>query len=177
MHGPPRQVDYGNEFFMVNRAFKAIRRADIVFLLVDVEAGITDQVSLKYQGWNCVIMLGDPAVHALGVQIVPGTRGRRPRKARNPRVVWKAFLLASFSLMQACGFFSTYRLSWSLQGVKVGGRTLERDACNAILLVFVLECSRRRLYDFPGGNHTMLLVFWSEEIPSCQKCPTPASTS
>lgn len=38
------QVDYGNEFFMVNRAFKAIRRADVVLLMVDVEAGITDQV-------------------------------------------------------------------------------------------------------------------------------------
>lgn len=37
------KVDYGNEFFMVNRAFKAIRRADVVLLLVDVEAGITDQ--------------------------------------------------------------------------------------------------------------------------------------
>lgn len=39
------QVDYGNEFFMVNRAFKAIRRADVVLLMVDVEAGITDQVN------------------------------------------------------------------------------------------------------------------------------------
>lgn len=38
------QVNYGNEFFMVNRAFKAIRRADVVLLMVDVEAGITDQV-------------------------------------------------------------------------------------------------------------------------------------
>ncbi|CAM9805385.1 unnamed protein product [Pylaiella littoralis] len=37
------KVDYGNEFFMVNRAFKAIRRADVVLLMVDVEAGITDQ--------------------------------------------------------------------------------------------------------------------------------------
>lgn len=38
------QVNYGNEFFMVNRAFKAIRRADVVLLMVDVEAGITEQV-------------------------------------------------------------------------------------------------------------------------------------
>lgn len=29
---------------MVNRAFKAIRRADVVLLMVDVEAGITEQV-------------------------------------------------------------------------------------------------------------------------------------
>ncbi|CAN0310263.1 unnamed protein product [Ascophyllum nodosum] len=41
--GKARNVDYGNEFFMVNRAFKAIRRADVVLLMVDVEAGITDQ--------------------------------------------------------------------------------------------------------------------------------------
>lgn len=41
------KVDYGNEFFMVNRAFKAIRRADVVLLMVDVEAGITDQVRPK----------------------------------------------------------------------------------------------------------------------------------
>ena len=32
---------------MVNRAFKAIRRADVVLLMVDVEAGITDQVGKK----------------------------------------------------------------------------------------------------------------------------------
>lgn len=64
----PSQVDYGNEFFMVNRAFKAIRRADVVLLLVDVEAGITDQVIidrdalellLVSQGFVCVIFFSD----------------------------------------------------------------------------------------------------------------------
>jgi len=38
-----KKVDYGNEFFMVNRAFKAIRRADVVLLVVDVTEGVTEQ--------------------------------------------------------------------------------------------------------------------------------------
>ncbi|CAM9981099.1 unnamed protein product [Ectocarpus sp. 6 AP-2014] len=55
------KVDYGNEFFMVNRAFKAIRRADVVLLMVDVEAGITDQDRvladrIQSDGRACVVV-------------------------------------------------------------------------------------------------------------------------
>lgn len=56
------KVDYGNEFFMVNRAFKAIRRADVVLLMVDVEAGITDQVTPQYTA-ALLCFLGGPSVY------------------------------------------------------------------------------------------------------------------
>ncbi|CAM9632895.1 unnamed protein product [Chrysoparadoxa australica] len=38
-----KKVEYGNEFFMINRAFKAIRRSDVVLLVVDAEDGIREQ--------------------------------------------------------------------------------------------------------------------------------------
>lgn len=38
-----KNVEYGAEFFGINRAFKAIRRADVVLLLVDVVDGVTEQ--------------------------------------------------------------------------------------------------------------------------------------
>ncbi|MEC4813709.1 MAG: ribosome biogenesis GTPase Der [Scytonema sp. PMC 1069.18] len=38
-----KNVDYGPEFFSINRAFKAIRRADVVLLVIDAVDGVTDQ--------------------------------------------------------------------------------------------------------------------------------------
>lgn len=38
-----KNVEFGTEFFMINRAFKAIRRADVVLLVLDMEQGIMDQ--------------------------------------------------------------------------------------------------------------------------------------
>ncbi len=38
-----KQVDYGVEFFSINRAFKAIRRCDVVLLVIDALEGVTDQ--------------------------------------------------------------------------------------------------------------------------------------
>jgi GTP-binding protein len=38
-----KNVDYGTEFFSINRAFKAIRRADVVLLVIDALDGVTDQ--------------------------------------------------------------------------------------------------------------------------------------
>lgn len=38
-----KNVDYGAEFFSINRAFKAIRRADVVVLVIDAIDGVTDQ--------------------------------------------------------------------------------------------------------------------------------------
>ncbi|WP_448380704.1 ribosome biogenesis GTPase Der [Gloeomargarita sp.] len=38
-----KYVEYGPEFFSINRAFKAIRRADVVLLVLDVTEGVTDQ--------------------------------------------------------------------------------------------------------------------------------------
>jgi GTP-binding protein len=38
-----KNVNYGAEFFGINRAFKAIRRADVVLLVIDVIDGVTEQ--------------------------------------------------------------------------------------------------------------------------------------
>ena len=38
-----KNVDYGAEFFSINRAFKAIKRADIVLFVIDVLDGVTEQ--------------------------------------------------------------------------------------------------------------------------------------
>lgn len=37
------KVDFGPEFFMVNRALRAIRRADVALLVLDATAGVTEQ--------------------------------------------------------------------------------------------------------------------------------------
>ncbi|HEY9704059.1 MAG TPA: ribosome biogenesis GTPase Der, partial [Allocoleopsis sp.] len=44
-----KNVEYGAEFFSINRAFKAIRRCDVVLFVIDVVDGITDQ-DLKLAG-------------------------------------------------------------------------------------------------------------------------------
>ena len=44
-----RSVEYGPEFFGINRAFKAIRRADVVLLVIDALDGVTEQ-DLKLAG-------------------------------------------------------------------------------------------------------------------------------
>lgn len=54
-------IKYGTEFFMINRAFKAIRRADVVLLVVDVSEGATDQdrkiaERIAEEGKACVII-------------------------------------------------------------------------------------------------------------------------
>ncbi|MBO3462681.1 ribosome biogenesis GTPase Der [Aetokthonos hydrillicola Thurmond2011] len=38
-----KNVEYGTEFFSINRAFKAIRRADVVLLVIDAVDGVTEQ--------------------------------------------------------------------------------------------------------------------------------------
>jgi GTP-binding protein len=44
-----KNVEYGAEFFSINRAFKAIRRADVVLFVLDVLDGVTEQ-DLKLAG-------------------------------------------------------------------------------------------------------------------------------
>ena len=44
-----KNVNYGAEFFSINRAFKAIRRADVVLFVIDVLDGVTEQ-DLKLAG-------------------------------------------------------------------------------------------------------------------------------
>ncbi len=38
-----KHIDYGAEFFSINRAFKAIRRADVVLMVIDAVDGVTEQ--------------------------------------------------------------------------------------------------------------------------------------
>lgn len=57
-----KNVEYGAEFFGINRAFKAIKRADVVLLVIDALDGVTEQ-DLKLadrvaeEGRACVIVV------------------------------------------------------------------------------------------------------------------------
>jgi len=55
------KVDYGPEFFMVNRALRAIRRADVALLVLDATTGVSEQDRVLAQkiaddGRACVII-------------------------------------------------------------------------------------------------------------------------
>ncbi len=55
-------VEYGPEFFGINRAFKAISRSDVVLLVIDAEDGVTDQDQklagrINEEGKGCVIVV------------------------------------------------------------------------------------------------------------------------
>ena len=55
------KVGYGSEFFMVNRALKAIRRSDVVLLVLDLSSGILEQdmvlaERVNADGRACVIL-------------------------------------------------------------------------------------------------------------------------
>lgn len=57
-----KNVDYGPEFFGINRAFKAIKRADVVLLVLDAIDGVTDQDQklanrVMEEGRSCVIVI------------------------------------------------------------------------------------------------------------------------
>lgn len=57
-----KNVEYGAEFFGINRAFKAIRRADVVLLVIDALDGVTDQDQkladrVSEEGRACIIVV------------------------------------------------------------------------------------------------------------------------
>jgi GTPase len=57
-----RSVDYGPEFFGINRAFKAIRRCDVVLLVIDALDGVTEQDQklagrIEEDGRACVVVV------------------------------------------------------------------------------------------------------------------------
>ncbi|PSB30435.1 ribosome biogenesis GTPase Der [Stenomitos frigidus] len=57
-----KQVEYGPEFFGINRAFKAINRADVVLLVIDALDGVTEQDQklagrVADEGRGCVIVV------------------------------------------------------------------------------------------------------------------------
>jgi GTP-binding protein len=56
------KVDFGPEFFMVNRALRAIRRSDVALLIVDATAGVAEQdrtlaQKISDDGRACVIVV------------------------------------------------------------------------------------------------------------------------
>ncbi|MEM0981990.1 MAG: ribosome biogenesis GTPase Der [Cyanobacteria bacterium P01_H01_bin.58] len=57
-----KNVEYGPEFFGINRSFKAIRRSDIVLLVVDAVDGVTEQDQklagrIEDEGRACVLVV------------------------------------------------------------------------------------------------------------------------
>ncbi|WP_353259590.1 ribosome biogenesis GTPase Der [Prochlorothrix hollandica] len=57
-----RSVDYGPEFFGINRAFKAIRRSGVVLLVIDAVDGMTEQDQklagrIEEDGRACVVVV------------------------------------------------------------------------------------------------------------------------
>ncbi|NJN29839.1 MAG: ribosome biogenesis GTPase Der [Synechococcales cyanobacterium RM1_1_8] len=57
-----RSTQYGPEFFGINRSFKAIRRADVVLLVIDALDGVTDQDQklagrIEEEGRACIIVV------------------------------------------------------------------------------------------------------------------------
>jgi GTPase len=57
-----KNVDYGPEFFSINRAFKAINRSDVVLMVLDAEDGVTEQDQklagrILDEGRACVVVV------------------------------------------------------------------------------------------------------------------------
>ncbi|MEM6714394.1 MAG: ribosome biogenesis GTPase Der [Cyanobacteria bacterium P01_D01_bin.6] len=57
-----KNVNYGPEFFGINRAFKAIRRADVVLLVIDAVDGVTEQDQklagrVEEDGRACIVVV------------------------------------------------------------------------------------------------------------------------
>ncbi len=57
-----KNVEFGPEFFGINRAFKAIKRADVVLLVIDALDGVTEQDQklagrIEEEGRACVIVV------------------------------------------------------------------------------------------------------------------------
>lgn len=57
-----RSVEYGPEFFGINRSFKAIQRSDVVLLVIDALDGVTEQDQklagrIEEEGRACVIVV------------------------------------------------------------------------------------------------------------------------
>ena len=57
-----KSIDYGTEFFMINRSFKAINKADCILFIIDTTIGITEQDQklaerISDEGKACVIVM------------------------------------------------------------------------------------------------------------------------
>jgi len=101
------KVEFGPEFFMVNRALRAIRRADVVLLILDATAGVTEQDRVLAQkvsddGRACVIVCNkwdavldkDSSTYGASVKYF---------REELPQVRWAPIIFVSAATGQRCG--------------------------------------------------------------------------
>lgn len=101
------KIEFGPEFFMVNRALRAVRRADVVLLVLDATAGVTEQDRVLAQrisddGRACVIICNkwdavankDSHTYDESVKYV---------RDELPQVRWAPILFVSAATGQRCG--------------------------------------------------------------------------
>lgn len=101
------KVQFGPEFFMVNRALRAIRRADVVLLILDATAGVAEQDRILAQqiaddGRACVIVCNkwdavvdkDSTTYHKSVQYV---------RQELPQIRWAPILFISAATGQRVG--------------------------------------------------------------------------
>lgn len=101
------KIDFGPEFFMVNRALRAIRRSDVVLLVLDATQGVTEQDRILAQkisddGRACVIICNKwDAV----VDKDSSTYDKSVKYFRDelPQVRWAPILFTSAATGQRCG--------------------------------------------------------------------------
>lgn len=101
------KIEFGPEFFMVNRALRAIRRADVVLLVLDATAGVTEQDRVLAQkisddGRACVIICNkwdavidkDSSTYDKSVKYF---------RTELPQIRWAPILFVSAATGQRCG--------------------------------------------------------------------------
>jgi len=101
------KIEFGPEFFMVNRALRAIRRADVVLLVLDATAGVTEQDRILAQkvsddGRACVIICNkwdavldkDSSTYDKSVKYF---------RTELPQIRWAPILFVSAATGQRCG--------------------------------------------------------------------------
>jgi GTP-binding protein len=101
------KIEFGPEFFMVNRALRAIRRADVVLLVLDATAGVTEQDRVLAQkisddGRACVIICNKwDAV----IDKDSSTYDKSVKYFREelPQIRWAPILFVSAATGQRCG--------------------------------------------------------------------------
>lgn len=101
------KVEFGPEFFMVNRALRAIRRADVVLLVLDATAGVTEQdrvlaEKVSNDGRACVIVCNkwdavidkDSSTYDASVKYF---------REELPMIRWAPIIFVSAATGQRCG--------------------------------------------------------------------------
>jgi GTP-binding protein len=101
------KVEFGPEFFMVNRALRAMRRADVVLLVLDATAGVTEQDRVLAQkisadGRACVIICNkwDAVIDKDDKTYDKSVRYFREEL---PQIRWAPILFVSAATGQRCG--------------------------------------------------------------------------